>query len=332
MNRKKLFKIGSIVFGLIIVVAISGYVYISSVSTGNKEANVPEGYEVIEANGYHFSTRISGNKQHTPVILLHGFPESAQMWTRLMNDLNSKGYYTIAPDQRGYSAGARPLEKEKYQLPALATDVMGIADALGLEKFHLIGHDWGGVVGWQVAADHSERLISYTSLSVPHLDAFVKAYMEDSAQFAASNYIRQILTPKLPEFFLAKNNYENLRLHAWGSHSEDERNAYFNLFSQKNALSCALNWYRANYELFIGGSDMGKVSVPSLFIWGNQDPALKRYGAEATEDFVNAYYRFVELDAAHWLVQEKYEEVYDEISSHLERFTSEKQQAAKKDQ
>ena len=320
MNRKKLFKISSTVFGLIILITIIGYFYISSVGTGNREASVPEGYEVLETNGYRFSTRISGNSQNTAVILLHGFPESAQMWTRLMGDLNSQGYYTIAPDQRGYSAGARPLEKEKYQLPALASDVIGIADALGVEKFHLIGHDWGAGVGWQLAADHPGRLLSFTALSVPHIDAYVKAYFEDSAQFVASNYIRQIRTPKLPEFFLARNDYEVLGKHAWSSHSEEEKNAYLNLFSQKHALTCALNWYRANYELFVGSTDLGKVSVPSLFIWGNNDPALKRYGAEATEDFVSAYYRFVELDAAHWLVQEKYDEVYDEIITHLRKF------------
>ena len=309
-----------IVLGLIVLIAIIGYVYVSSVGTGSKVGSVPDGYEVIEANGYRFSTRISGKSQDTPVILLHGFPESASMWSRLMSDLNDLGYYTIAPDQRGYSAGARPLEKEQYQLPILAKDVIDIADALGLDKFHLIGHDWGSGVGWQMAVDYPERLLSYASLSVPHIDAFVQAYREDSAQHAASKYIRDFQTPLLPEFMLARNDYRILKEYIWLSHSQEEQDDYLQLFSQKNALTGALNWYRANYELFAEGSDMGKVTVPTLYIWGKNDRALKRAGAEWTKNFVNGYYRFVEMDATHWLVQEQYEQVYEEILAHLGKF------------
>lgn len=319
LKQHKTVKIMGAILLLLLTVSVIGLVYVNKVATGWDMGTQPEGYTSVEANGYSFSVKISGSPQDTPVILLHGFPESSVMWDRLMSDLNNTGYYTIAPDQRGYSFGARPKAVTEYELSRLAKDVISIADSLGIEKFHLIGHDWGSVVGWQIAADEPERLLSYTSLSVPHLTAFSRAYREDSVQFKASRYIRNFQTKKLPEFMLARNNYKMLKS-VWRPHPEKEIDAYLDLFSQKNALTSAVNWYRANFKLIAEGKDIGMIKVPVLFIWGKNDFALMRSGAEWTEDYVNGYYRFVELNASHWLVQESYEEVLHEIQAHLGKF------------
>lgn len=304
---------------LLLIALVIGYVYVNKVAAGSGTGTLPEGYTLIEANDYSFSVKIRGSKQDTPIILLHGFPESSVMWEPLMSDLNNLGYYTIAPDQRGYSFGARPQAVNEYELSHLAKDVLSIADSLGIDQFHLIGHDWGSVVGWQIAADEPERLLSYTSLSVPHLTAFSRAYQEDSLQFKASSYIRNFQTKKIPEFLLAKNNYKMLK-NIWREHPEKEIQSYLDLFSQKNALTSAINWYRANFKLIAEGKDIGMIKVPVLFIWGKNDFALLRSGAEWTEDYVNDYYRFVELNASHWLIQESYEAVFNEITAHLEKF------------
>ena len=293
--------------------------YINKIVVGSNTGTLPTGYRLVEANGYVFSSKISGDNQDIPVILLHGFPESSVMWNRLMSDLNKIGYYTIAPDQRGYSFEARPEEIAQYKIFHLANDIIAIADSLGINKFHLIGHDWGSGVGWQIASDYPKRLLSFTSLSVPHLEAFSRAYRDDSLQYIASDYMRNFQTKKIPEYMLAKNNYELLKP-IWSKHQDEEIASYINLLSQKNALTSAINWYRANYDMFNQGFDIGMINVPVLFVWGNKDSALKRSGVEWTEDYVTGYYRFIELDADHWLIQESYEKVQKEIVAHLKKF------------
>ncbi len=286
---------------------------------GPNDGSVPAGYQLIDANGYQFSTKVSGNKQDTSVILLHGFPESSAMWGRLAADLNQSGYHTVAPDQRGYSHLARPLDIGEYHISHLANDVIAIADALGIDQFHLIGHDWGSAVGWQVAADHPDRLFSFTSLSVPHLDALARAYQEDSLQHAASDYVRNFQVAKLPEFILARNDYKLLES-LWSEHTEEELAAYTTLFRQKHALTSSINWYRANFDVFGNGNGIGNIKVPVLFVWGNKDSALQRSGVEWTRNYVDGYYRFLELEAGHWLVQGSYDTIWKEIEQHLKNF------------
>jgi pimeloyl-ACP methyl ester carboxylesterase len=315
----KILKISAVTILLLLLALLLGFIYMNKIVIGSNVGTLPAGYSLIEANGYAFSTKISGDKQDIPVILLHGFPESSVMWKKLMSDLNKIGYYTVAPDQRGYSYKARPDETAQYQISHLANDVIAIADSLGINKFHLIGHDWGSGVGWQIASDYPERLRSFTSLSVPHLEAFSRAYKEDSLQYMASDYIRNFQTKKIPEYMLAKNNYQVLKS-IWSEHEEEEITSYINLLSQTNALTSAINWYRANYNMFSKGFNTGRIDVPVLFVWGNKDSALKRSGIEWTEDYVTNYYRFAELDAGHWLIQESYEKVQKEIVSHLEKF------------
>ena len=322
MKKLKWNRILKITGGIVIfllILLLSGAVYINKIAVGSGSETLPEGYELVEANGYKFSCKISGNENDIPVLLLHGFPESSVMWNKLMTDLNKTGYYTIAPDQRGYSFEARPKELKEYEITNLASDVIALANTLGIEKFHLVCHDWGSAVGWQVAAEYSDRLYSFTSLSIPHIKAFSRAYKEDSLQYQASGYMRDFQTKKLPEFMLARNNYEVLKS-IWSEHEEKEIDSYVELLSQKNALTAALNWYRANFNLISDGSDMGKIAVPTLFVWGNKDDAVARSGVDWTKNYVTNYYRFVEVDAGHWLIQESYEKVKDEIVTHLARF------------
>ena len=318
-TRKKALKIFGGIGAVLLLIACIGFMYLNNIAVGSNEGNLPTGYQLVEANGYQFSTITKGNPQDTPVILLHGFPESSAMWKSLMADLKDIGYYSIAFDQRGYSFGARPEEIEQYKVTHLAKDVIAIADALGVKNFHLIGHDWGSGVGWQVASDYPDRLLSFTSLSVPHLEAFSRAYQEDSLQHKASGYIRSFQTEKLPEFALAKDDYQRLKS-LWNVQGKEEITAYTNLYSEKNALTGAINWYRANFSVFEESSEVGMIHVPVLFIWGKNDGALQRSGVEWTADYVKDYYRFVELDAGHCLIQEAYEDVYDEIKLHLEKF------------
>lgn len=308
---------GIIIF--VVVILCIGFLYVKRIAQGSGEGLVPVGFQQIEVNGLSFSVKVQGKPTDTPVILLHGFPESAVMWAQYMDDLVAQGFYVIAPNQRGYSAGARPKAIEDYKIDKLTADVMGIADKLGLNTFHLVGHDWGAAVGWKVAESYPNRITSYAALSVPHIEAFGRAYREDPDQYESSAYIRFFQKKIMPEFALAKSNYERLRA-IWTNHEQSEIESYLELFQQKNTLTGAINWYRANFSVFENGSNVGKVKVPTLLIWGSNDTALKRSGIDMTKQYVDGQYRFVEVDAGHWLIQESYDEVTQEITNHLQLY------------
>lgn len=276
--------------------------------------------EDVEANGMTFRCRAAGTSGE-PVILLHGFPETSHMWSELLPALAAAGYRCLAPDQRGYSAGARPEGSDHYRYDDLASDIFALAEAWGVETFHLVGHDWGAGAGWSAVALHPERITSWTALSVPHLAAFGQAIRDDPEQAQKSQYIEFFQAPGVAEAALSANDYGALRA-LWTESSDEEREEYLATFSQPGALTAALNWYRGSRGIAPGAGAVtfGDVTVPTLMIWGNRDQAIGRTSTEAAAAYMKGPYRFVELDAGHWLVQESFDRVRDEILAHLRAF------------
>jgi pimeloyl-ACP methyl ester carboxylesterase len=272
----------------------------------------------IHTGEYVFRAAISGDPNGSPVILLHGFPETSYMWRDLQALLAENGFYSVAPDQRGYSSEARPKGKRRYALDLLARDVIAVADGLGIEKFHLIGHDWGSAVGWSVAAAYPERVLSWTALSVPHPVAFSTAINTDAAQYEASGYIRMFQWPIIPERALKSRDYARLRA-IWDQSTGEEAEAYLSVLSQPGCLTAALNWYRGNYKTLMNGENVvGNVSVPTLFIWGTRDPAILQTGADLNAEYVTGSYTEHFIDAGHWLIQEAFAEVSSLIVEHVQ--------------
>jgi len=272
----------------------------------------------IQANGMTFTCRTAGPADGEPVILLHGFPETSHMWTALLPVLAEAGYHCIAPDQRGYSAGARPEGVDQYATTTLVSDVMAIADAAGFDRFHLIGHDWGAAVGWRAVMAHPDRIVSWSALSIPHIASYQRAYATDPAQQEKSAYITFFQQVGAAEEALTGNDFAMLR-GIWTASSPDEVADYVAVLSQPYAMTAALNWYRAGFG---GGAPMlqdsaQEISVPTLTIWGNQDTAVGRSTTETAAQYMKGPYRFVELDAGHWLIQEQFETVRDELLAHL---------------
>ena len=113
-------------------------------------------------------------------VLLHGFPQNATMWRAVAPALHAAGLRTIAPDQRGYSPGARPTDPDDYKIELLAGDVLSIMDGCGVDRAHVVGHDWGAVVGWWLAARYPARVCTFTAISVPHPRALARALFADS--------------------------------------------------------------------------------------------------------------------------------------------------------
>jgi pimeloyl-ACP methyl ester carboxylesterase len=266
----------------------------------------------IQANGMTFRCRVCGSESREPVILLHGFPESSAMWVRTMRFLADRGYACLALDQRGYSPGARPKGKFAYTMDQVASDVIALADSLGWEKFHLVGHDWGAGCGWTVVQLYPERLMSWTALSLPHMAAFGKAIRTVPEQKKKSWYMVFFQLPVLPELALGAWALEKV----WRGAGPDEVADYRALFKSYGARRAVLNWYRAVRRRTVTYSD---VWVPTLFIWGNRDEVIGRAGAEDTKRFMKGEYRFVELNAGHWLPREAFDGVMGPLVEHLKK-------------
>jgi pimeloyl-ACP methyl ester carboxylesterase len=279
----------------------------------------------IPANGFEFRARIAGfgpgkkNARKPVVVLLHGFPVTSAMWRPLIRPLRKAGYRVLALDQRGYSPGARPDEIDEYNTVLLSRDVRAVATAMGIRKFHLVGHDWGAIVGWTTVLRQPQRVLSWTALSVAHPAAFSAALENDPDQKQRSAYFGLFVIPWLPETLFSLNNFERLRNIAWAGASREQREEYLAVFSEQGALTAALNWYR----VMLFGRDMVQpqslqVTTPTLFIWGNRDIAVGRFAIEEQVQYMDGPFEEIELDAGHWLLRDQRETVVAEILRHLE--------------
>ena len=220
---------------------------------------------------------------------------SSASWRRL-------GSARSAPDQRGYSPGARPPDVDDYALPLLVEDVLGLADAIGADRFHIVGHDWGAAVAWVVAVVAPDRVITANPVSVPHPDAFAAVLSDPtSCQVAASAYFDLFVQPDSEDAFLAAGQVVLRGLFA--GIDDEAVEEYVRVLGSKAALGAALNWYRANIgDRSLRGPAAGSVEVPTMFTWSDGDPALCIDGAVLTEQYVEAPYRFEVLEGvSHWI-------------------------------
>jgi pimeloyl-ACP methyl ester carboxylesterase len=274
----------------------------------------------IAANGWMFSVRSAGPADGRPVILLHGFPQNSRCFASQLQALGQSGYRAIAPDQRGYSALARPEEMGEYRIADLVSDVVALADSLGVGSFDLVGHDWGGLVAWYVAGFHPDRVRSLTSVSTPHPLALAAALVSgDPDQVQRSGYIDLLRQPEVPEQILlgADGSGEGLRQVFADSGVEDDAvDSYVECLCQPGALTAALNWYRANE---IGQLvQTGPITAPTLYVWSTDDVALGRLAAESTADYVQGPYRFVVLEGVnHWIPDVAHDRLEGLLVDHL---------------
>jgi pimeloyl-ACP methyl ester carboxylesterase len=253
----------------------------------------------VAANGLAFSGLEWGPSDGRTVLLLHGFPQRCTSWAAVATRLAEAGLRAVALDQRGYSPGARPVEIADYALPLLVADTAAMIEALG-PPVDLVGHDWGAVVGWQVAARRPELLRSWTAVSTPNPSALNEVLAVDEEQRKAFGYILIFREPGRAESALLGDDGAGLRA-VYGTAVAPERvDDDVAFFSQPGVLAAALNWYRAMSP--DDAADVGRVRVPTTYVWGAADIAFQRAAAERTGAFVDADYRFVPLDGVtHWV-------------------------------
>jgi pimeloyl-ACP methyl ester carboxylesterase len=281
---------------------VAGGAPVSAAGAGAGEADVEIVLKQVNVGDFTFDVRMAGPDDGEVVILLHGFPQTSYEWRHQIRALAAAGFRAVAPDQRGYSPGARPPAVEGYVLPLLVQDVIGLADAIGAERFHVAGHDWGAVVAWGVAIVARDRVITANPVSVPHPDAFARVLNDPtSCQVEASSYFDVFVQPNSEDAFLA-NDHALLRAIFAGIDGEAVEE-YVRVLGSKAALGAALNWYRANIgDRNLQGPAAGAVEVPTMFTWSDGDTALCIDGALLTGEYVAGPYRFEVLEGvSHWI-------------------------------
>jgi pimeloyl-ACP methyl ester carboxylesterase len=274
---------------------------------------------MVQANGLRFGTTADGPVDGELVILLHGFPEGAEMWLRQIGALAKAGCLAVAPDLRGYGKTDAPEGVEAYALDHLVEDVAALIKAFGRTQAHIAGSDWGALVAWYFASRHPEMTKTLTVLSVGHPAALAAASANDEDQQARSRYVALFLLEGKAEKVLGDENFRRLRaMFTLGPNPDAMPRSVIETFvksiSRPGRLSAALNYYRANLSgdqawASLAPDDV-KVSAPTILLWGDQDPALGRRSAEETVNYMTGDYRLVVLEGAgHWLQFERPDEV-----------------------
>jgi pimeloyl-ACP methyl ester carboxylesterase len=267
------------------------------------------------AGGLVFDALVGGPADGEVVLLLHGFPQSAETWRPQVQALGAAGYRAVAFDQRGYSVGARPEALGQYRLGHLVEDALGVANHFGADRFSVVGHDFGAVVAWHLAAHHAERVRSLVALSVPHPVALAVALASPASdQRDRSSYISFFRQAEVAEDALLAGGGLAAMLRASGYPTDvDER---VRAMSEPGALTAALNWYRALDFTLVQG--VGAIDVPTMYVWSTDDVALGREGAEGTASYVTGAYRFEILDGvSHWIPEEAPGELSGLLLDHL---------------
>ncbi|TSD93950.1 alpha/beta fold hydrolase [Skermania sp. ID1734] len=276
---------------------------------------MPERITSYTANGLRFDVNDSGPLNGDPVVLLHGFPQTARSWDRVSMLLNAARYRTIAPNQRGYSPGARPKGRSAYRLEELVSDVLALIDTLDMGPVHLVGHDWGAAVAWSLAAGYPEHVRTLTSVSVPHPGAFMRS-MTTSGQALRSYYMAIFQIPWLPEVLGERSPLFKTMLSRAGM-SEQQIREVSDEIVDGGALPYALNWYRA--LPFSNPKELSRrVRVPTTHVWSTHDVALGRKTAELAGDFVKAPFRLEILDGSHWIPEQQPDELARIIRERIE--------------
>lgn len=239
-----------------------------------------------------FNVVVEGAAEGEPVVLLHGFPNSAALWRCVAPLMVARGYRVIAPDLRGAGASDAPAGKASYDLSLLAADVLGIMAALHVEKAHLVGHDWGAVLAWLLAGEHRERFRTLSALSVGHPRAYARAGL---AQLLRAWYIGLFAMPGVAEAVLTARDWAFFRK---GMHHPDV-DAWVTDLARPGRLTAFLNWYRQNSFKPITKT---RTSLPVLGVWSSNDPVLTEAQMIGSKQFVAGSFRYERLDGVgHWI-------------------------------
>jgi pimeloyl-ACP methyl ester carboxylesterase len=248
----------------------------------------------------------AGDPGAPAVLLLHGWPDSHRLWRNQVPALTGAGFRAVAPDLRGFGDSDRPGDVAAYGLAHILGDVVGVLDHLGIERAHVVGHDWGAAVAWTLAALLPDRVDHLVALSVGHPAAFRAAGLP---QREKSWYMLLFQFEGVAERWLSDDGYANLR--SWGRHPDAE--AAIAGLSRPGALTASLNWYRANLPpatLVEPALEVPPVARPTMGIWSTDDMALTEENVTGSAAHVTAEWRYERIGGSgHWIPLEAPDEL-----------------------
>ena len=274
--------------------------------------------------GVTLNVALAGKRENPGVILLHGFPESHRTWREVAPRL-AENFCLVMPDQRGFAGSDRPADVDAYKTEILVEDIFALADALGLEQFALVGHDWGGAIAWAAALRADRRLTRLAIINAPHPIVFQKSLIENAEQRAASQYINAFRTPGFEKAVEAMG-WRTFFDKTFSNHvdvsqiPEAEKQQYITEWSQPGGFAAMLNWYRASKVMVpppgitVPLPDMllrafPSVKVPTLVIWGMKDAALLPVQLDGLDKLVDDLAIVRLPDAGHFAPWEAGEDV-----------------------
>ncbi len=276
------------------------------------------------STGVSLDVQVEGPEDAPAVILLHGFPESHRTWRHIVPDL-ALDHRVVAPDQRGYARSDKPEGVDQYTTDKIIADVVALADALGIDRFTLVGHDWGGAVAWGAALTRPDRVARLVIVNAPHPYVFQRSLFDDPDQRAASQYMTRFRDTTLDQGLVG----EGLRRFLGTTFAEhgaefllgEDKAAYLDEWSQPGAMTAMLNWYRASRVVVPApGEDAARpafldapfppVTQPTLVVWGTQDKALRPVQLDGLADVVPDL-TVERVDAGHFVTWQQPQAVID---------------------
>jgi pimeloyl-ACP methyl ester carboxylesterase len=238
---------------------------------------------------------VDGPQDGTPVLLMHGWPDSHRLWRHQVAALSDAGFRTIAPDLRGFGESDKPDDVEAYKLVHTVADMLAVLDACGVDKAHVVCHDWGAVAGWGLTAFVPDRVERLAALSVGHHRAFSDAGF---AQRMRSLYMLLFNIPVVAEQWFGMFGAQMLADHG-------DRDAVLADLDRPGALTAGFGWYRANAHpktVVNPPPDLPPISCPVMGIWSSRDVALTEAQMTGSEAYVDGPWRYERIDGAgHWM-------------------------------
>lgn len=268
----------------------------------------------VEHDGLTFDVEESGPARGPWVVLLHGFPVNSRCYDDVVPRVHEAGLRTLRIDQRGYSPGARPEEVDAYRLDTLVGDVIGILNHLNISYSMVVGHDWGGIVAWHLAAKHPDRFSGLVAVSTGHPSAMRDALAAGGDQRERSAYIKDFIADGAEERLSARDGVLLRRAGVTGEELAP--------ILEPGALTGPLNWYRANFTGDVAATlACPPVEIPTTMVWSDGDAALGREQAEFSGRYVYSDFRFSELHGVdHWIPENAAAALASEISLRSSRF------------
>ena len=249
-------------------------------------------------NGVGIEFEVTGPDRGPSVMLLHGFPDTGRLWRHQVPALAKAGFCVVVPDLRGCGRSDKPAEVEAYAFANLVADVLGVLDHLGIDRAHVIGHDWGAALGWVIAAVAPARVQHLVAMTVGHPVSFRTAGYQ---QYERSWYMLLFQFSEVAERWLSDDGWANLR--RWARHPDAD--AVIADLEETGSLTPGLNYYRANFppaSWISPPPEVPAVEAPTLGVWASGDIFLTEAQMLGSEQYVRAEWRYERVDGAgHWL-------------------------------